>query len=52
VVIITTGKVTESDYFEGCDGYLYEAVIAEDRGQGNRMFLKASSETNIEVALH
>jgi hypothetical protein len=50
VVILTTHHPIDVDILEA-DGFVYGAVIAEDRSQGNRIFLRALSQYNIETAL-
>jgi hypothetical protein len=50
VVILTIHHPIDVDVLEA-DDFIYGAVIAEDRSQGNRIFLRALSQYNIETAL-
>jgi hypothetical protein len=50
VVILTIHHPIDVDVLEA-DDFVYGAVIAEDRSQGNRIFLRALSQYNIETAL-
>jgi hypothetical protein len=50
VVILTIHHPIDVEVLEA-DDFVYGAVIAEDRNQGNRIFLRALSQYNIETAL-
>jgi hypothetical protein len=49
VVILTVHHPIDVEILEA-DDFVYGAVIAEDRNQGNRIFLRALSQYNIETA--
>jgi hypothetical protein len=50
VVILTIHHPIDVEVLEA-DDFVYGAVIAEERSQGNRIFLRALSQYNIETAL-
>jgi hypothetical protein len=50
VVILTVHHPIDVDVLEA-DDFVYGAAVAEDRSQGNRIFLRALSQYNIETAL-